>query len=205
MIWKLNLFPGSQPAVTRKHGHGHRIIPCSFPQPAPTLKKGIRRTESLIFTRSPRPAVRPCAARPFRPSSRIHLLPDGRYLLTIRHDNYKDTRKKSYEVFDELPFWGNGQGYTNAKRNRYAVYDLKSGDLTYVDDEWTDCSQYSVFGNLLLYKAYPWKQSVMGIRPGVYLYDLATGEKVTLIDPDSMRTGVVSLLDEKNCDHRGNR
>ena len=127
----------------------------------------------------------------------IHLLPDGRYLLTIRHDNYKDTRKKSYEVFDELPFWGNGQGYTNAKRNRYAVYDLKSGDLTYVDDEWTNCSQYSVFGNLLLYKAYPWKQSVMGIRPGVYLYDLATGEKVTLIDPDSMRTGVVSLLDEK--------
>ena len=127
----------------------------------------------------------------------IHLLPDGRYLLTIRHDNYKDTRKKSYEVFDELPFWGNGQGYTNAKRNRYAVYDLKSGDLTYVDNEWTDCSQYSVFGNLLLYKAYPWKQSVMGIRPGVYLYDLATGEKVTLIDPDSMRTGVVSLLDEK--------
>ena len=127
----------------------------------------------------------------------IHLLPDGRYLLTIRHDNYKDTRKKSYEVFDELPFWGNGQGYTNAKRNRYAVYDLKSGDLTYVDDEWTDCSQYSVFGNLLLYKAYPWKQSVMGIRPGVYLYDLATGEKVTLIDPDSMRTGAVSLLDEK--------
>ena len=127
----------------------------------------------------------------------IHLLPDGRYLLTIRHDNYKDMRKKSYEVFDELPFWGNGQGYTNAKRNRYAVYDLKSGDLTYVDDEWTDCSQYSVFGNLLLYKAYPWKQRVMGIRPGVYLYDLATGEKVTLIDPDSMRTGVVSLLDEK--------
>lgn len=127
----------------------------------------------------------------------IHLLPDGRYLLTIRHDNYKDTRKKSYEVFDELPFWGNGQGYTNAKRNRYAVYDLKSGDLTYVDDEWTDCSQYSVFGNLLLYKAYPWKQSVMGIRPGVYLYDLATGEKVTLIDPDSILTGVVSLLDEK--------
>lgn len=100
-------------------------------------------------------------------------------------------------MFDELPFWGNGQGYTNAKRNRYAVYDLKSGDLTYVDDEWTDCSQYSVFGNLLLYKAYPWKQSVMGIRPGVYLYDLATGEKVTLIEPDSIRTGVVSLLDEK--------
>lgn len=105
--------------------------------------------------------------------------------------------EKDYEVFDELPFWGNGQGYTNAKRNRYAIYDMGSGNLTYVADEWTDCSQYSVLGNLLLYKAYPWKQSVMGIRPGVYLYNLSTGETKTLIAPDSMRTGVVSLLDEK--------
>lgn len=105
--------------------------------------------------------------------------------------------EKDYEVFDELPFWGNGQGYTNAKRNRYAIYDMGSGKLTYVADDWTDCSQYSVLGNLLLYKAYPWKQSVMGIRPGVYLYNLSTGETKTLIAPDSMRTGVVSLLDEK--------
>ena len=37
----------------------------------------------------------------------------------------------------------------------------------------------------------------MGIRPGVYLYNLSTGETKTLIAPDSMRTGVVSLLDEK--------
>ena len=74
---------------------------------------------------------------------------------------------------------------------------MGSGKLTYVADEWTDCSQYSVLGNLLLYKAYPWKQSVMGIRPGVYLYNLSTGETKTLIAPDSMRTGVVSLLDEK--------
>ena len=74
---------------------------------------------------------------------------------------------------------------------------MGSGNLTYVADEWTDCSQYSVLGNLLLYKAYPWKQSVMGIRPGVYLYNLSTGETKTLIAPDSMRTGVVSLLDEK--------
>ena len=92
---------------------------------------------------------------------------------------YRDTRRNSYEVFDELPFWGNGQGYTNAKRNRYAIYDMGSGKLTYVADDWTDCSQYSVLGNLLLYKAYPWKQGVMGIRPGVYLYNLSTGETKT--------------------------
>ena len=161
------------------------------------LKKEKENGTSFLYEISPSGGEAQCITSIPATVTGIRLLPDGRYLLTIRHDNYRDTRKKSYEVFDELPFWGNGQGYTNAKRNRYAIYDMGSGKLTYVADDWTDCSQYSVLGNLLLYKAYPWKQGVMGIRPGVYLYNLSTGETKTLIAPDSMRTGVVSLLDEK--------
>ena len=68
-------------------------------------------------------------------------LPDGRFLMTASQDNHKDTRKKSYEVFDELPFWGNGLGYTNAKRNRFAVYNRENGELSYVACDWTDCTQ----------------------------------------------------------------
>ena len=77
----------------------------------------------------------------------VKALPDGRFLLTINQDNYKETRKKSYEVFDELPFWGNGLGYTNAKRNRLAVYDRETENLTYIADDWTDCMESSVFGD----------------------------------------------------------
>ena len=126
----------------------------------------------------------------------IKALPDGRFLLTVNQDNYKETRKKSYEVFDELPFWGNGLGYTNAKRNRFAVYDRASGGLTYIADDWTECIQSSVCGDLLLYKAYPWKQSVRGLDAGIYLYNLKTGETETMLEPETMHTGSIELLNE---------
>lgn len=127
----------------------------------------------------------------------IKTLPDGRYLITALHDNLKDVRKKSYEIIDELPFWGNGLGFTNAKRNRYFVYDAETGEKTFIADEWTDCIQCSVYGDLLLYKAYPWKQGVHGMDAGVYLYNLKTGETQTMIAPDTERTGTIELLNEK--------
>lgn len=126
----------------------------------------------------------------------VKVLPDGCFLLTINQDNYKDTRKKSYEVFDELPFWGNGLGYTNAKRNRLAVYNRETENLTYLADDWTDCMEFSVFGDLLLYKAYPWKQSVRSLNAGIYLYNLKTGETQTMLEPETMYTGAIELLNE---------
>lgn len=126
----------------------------------------------------------------------VSLLPNGRFLLTIRHDNYADSRKTTYEVIDELPFLNDDFGFTNAVRDRYAVFDRKSGELTYLADEWTECIQFSVLGNQLLYKAYPWKQSVRGLNPGIYLYNLNTGETKTLLEPEAMRTEAMELISE---------
>lgn len=124
----------------------------------------------------------------------LHTLPDGRLLLTIVYDNYKETRKKSYEVFDELPFWGNGLGYTNAKRNRYAIYERETGSLEWIADSWTDCIRFSALGDLLLYQAYPFHDSVRGLKPGLYLYNLKTKETKTFLEPETMRTGTIELL-----------
>jgi len=110
------------------------------------LKKEKENGTSFFYEISPSGGEASCRASVPASVTGIRLLPDGRYLLTIRHDNYKDTREKSYEVFDELPFWGNGQGYTNAKRNRYAVYDMGSDKLTYVADEWTPWKPPSLQG-----------------------------------------------------------
>ena len=109
----------------------------------------------------------------------IKTLPNGKYLLTVNQDNYKDTRKKSYEVFDELPFTGNGLGYTNAIRNRLAIYDSASGELNYIVCDWTDCMEVSILGDLIMYKAFPWKQAVRGLYAGIYLYNMKTGETTT--------------------------
>ena len=129
--------------------------------------------------------------------SSIQALPDHRFLVMINYDNYKETRKSTYEVIDELPFWSNGHGFTNARRNRLAIFDRESGQLTWVADSWTDCMEYSLFGDLLLYRAYPFKQSVRGPKPGIYLYNMKTGETKTMLEPETRRTGAIELLNEQ--------
>ena len=126
----------------------------------------------------------------------IKTLPGGQFLLTVNQDNHKETRKSSYEVFDELPFWGNGLGYTNAKRNRFAIYDRESAALTYLADDWTECVRSSALGDLILYSAYPWKQGVRGLNEGLYLYNRKTGETKTLLAPDTIHTGAFELLND---------
>ncbi|WP_246565512.1 S9 family peptidase [Tissierella carlieri] len=45
---------------------------------------------------------------------------------------------KDYEVLDEIPFWFNGGGFTNKKRNRLYLYNLEDKELTPITDEFTD-------------------------------------------------------------------
>ena len=168
------------------------------------LKKEKENGTSFLYEISPSGGEAQCITSIPATVTGIRLLPDGRYLLTIRHDNYRDTRKKSYEVFDELPFWGNGQGYTNAKRNRYAIYDMGSGKLTYVADEWTDCSQYSVLGNLLLYKAYPVETECHG-NPSGALSLLPLHRRDKNLDRAGFHAHRSCLpLRRKDCTHCGN-
>lgn len=45
---------------------------------------------------------------------------------------------KDYEVLDEIPFWSNGVGFTNKKRNRLYIYNLNDKKAIPVTDEFTD-------------------------------------------------------------------
>ncbi|HNW47523.1 MAG TPA: S9 family peptidase [Thermotogota bacterium] len=40
-----------------------------------------------------------------------------------------------YEVLDEIPFWSNGEGFTNKKRTRLYLYDVKTKDLSPITGE----------------------------------------------------------------------
>lgn len=127
----------------------------------------------------------------------IEELSDGRYLVTIAQDNHKEIRKSSYEIIDELPFWGNGLGMTNAKRNRLAIFDITDNSLEFLADDWTHCGAYSLFDDKILYKAYPWKASVRGLNFGIYLYNYKTESTKTILEPDTMPTGAMELLGER--------
>lgn len=45
--------------------------------------------------------------------------------------------EKDYEVIDEIPFWGNGRGFTNKVRNRLYIYNSKDNSINEITDKYT--------------------------------------------------------------------
>lgn len=50
----------------------------------------------------------------------------------------KMEEEKDYEVLDEIPFWSNGVGFTNKKRDRLYIYNIKDKKSTPITDEFTN-------------------------------------------------------------------
>ncbi|NNG66301.1 alpha/beta hydrolase family protein [Caldanaerobacter subterraneus] len=85
--------------------------------------------------------------------------------------------EKDYEVFDEIPFWANGEGVINKDRGRLYVYKLSDNKLQPITDEYTDV--YSLKLNkdktkaVFIGKSYKDK---MPLTSDVYIYDVKSGE-----------------------------
>ncbi|HIT31476.1 MAG TPA: S9 family peptidase [Candidatus Enterenecus stercoripullorum] len=138
-------------------------------------------------------------------------LEDGRFVVSAIHDlNYpeldglsgeerakalKNYLHPSAEVFDELPFWGNGMGYTSGKRSRLYLYDRERDKLTPITKPGWDASLSHAALGKLVFRGGPWK----GVAPfydGLYVYDLSTKKTTRIIKPGRMKTGPAVLLDE---------
>ncbi len=53
------------------------------------------------------------------------------FLLDLKGDS-------DFQVLDEIPFWGNGQGFTNKIRNALYIYNIEEDRLTKATDDFTD-------------------------------------------------------------------
>ena len=56
-------------------------------------------------------------------------------------------KEKDYEVFDEIPFWGNGRGVTNKLRRALFVYDTADGSCKRVTDSLFQTDSFEVIGD----------------------------------------------------------
>ncbi len=56
----------------------------------------------------------------------------------------KIKEEKDYEVIDEIPFWQNGKGYSNKKRNRLYIFDKKSKTVKPITDEYTNVEKFKL-------------------------------------------------------------
>ena len=52
--------------------------------------------------------------------------------------------QKDYEVLEEIPFWSNGDGFTNRKRNRLYIYHVASGQVQAITDEYTNVELFNL-------------------------------------------------------------
>ncbi|MBQ9966241.1 MAG: S9 family peptidase [Clostridia bacterium] len=136
---------------------------------------------------------------------------EGKYMLTSVYDNrypnledkneaekaqaLESYTKPAYEVFEELPFWGNGQGVIDGKRTRLYIYDSVKDEIKAITGEWFQVDSATLAHGKIVIKGGEWhgKRYVMA---GIYVYDLKSKRMKEILKPDKMRTGAVGLFDE---------
>lgn len=116
---------------------------------------------------------------------------DGVYAVTARISlaEPKDERPDhaqigvDFEVFDELPFWFNGEGVTNKTRDIVQLFDSKTGELKDVTDRDFKAGGVAVSPDCkkLAYTGYVLNNGLYNRESGLWLYDLESGETKTLI------------------------
>lgn len=98
------------------------------------------------------------------------------------------TEKKEmsdYEVLNELPFYGNGAGYTNKKRNVLFLYDETTKEITRMSDVYCNVNSYvySEEHNAIYYTGEAYTQKPL-YKDGIYKYDRVNKQTDMLLKPE---------------------
>ena len=154
----------------------------------------------------------PLCALPVSKGSAPRILPDGRWLVSSKVDlNRPDfaamdekARKAAleeyenprYRLFEEVPWWSNGNGDVSRRRDSLFVCDPAAGTAQKVTDDYFEVGAVdSAFGRVV-YTGTKF-DAIMPVYNGLYALDTATGESRVLIEPGSYRIGQPKLMDEK--------
>ncbi|WP_373079064.1 alpha/beta hydrolase family protein [Fusobacterium varium] len=127
----------------------------------------------------------------------IKMVDKDNFVLTAKYDNYginlneltgeerskavaKLKEEKDYEVLDEIPFWSNGGGFTNQKRNRLYLYNRVSNEVTPLTCEHTVVTYFSYKDGKVLYVGNVF-EGKLEQREGIFCYDIASKTTETLL------------------------
>ena len=93
-------------------------------------------------------------------------------------------------VFDELPFWFNGRGVINKQRSVLKIYDEASKEFTQLTPQYMNVGgmQLSPDKKRIAYSGSEFKD-VQPRASGVYMYDIVSGETVTIVPQDELGAG----------------
>lgn len=97
----------------------------------------------------------------------------------------KAKEEKDIQVIDELPWWSNGTGFTNKRRTRLYVYNIKTKEVNPITGTLFQMNGFrlSPCMNYILYFGSEFL-NVTERMTGLYLYSLATGENKVILKPN---------------------
>lgn len=101
---------------------------------------------------------------------------------------------KDYEVLDEIPFWSNGEGFTNKKRNRLYLFDKGTNNINPISRQFENVTLSGIKDGKALYFSENFTNK-KELTTGLFMYDLYTNENVTLVDEDEYSIHFAEFVD----------
>ncbi len=100
-------------------------------------------------------------------------------------------------VFEDYPYFGDGQGDISARRTGLWLYDRSDGSLRPLTPPEFSVSQYDYRNGTLLYSGTAYRSEAKPLCEGVYVQELETGRVRCVVEPGSCLTGPLALLDDR--------
>lgn len=92
----------------------------------------------------------------------------------------KQERERDYKVLEEIPFWFNGKGFIDKKRNRLMIVEPGTGAITPVSEPLMQVEQFALDGSRMVYAGQTYSDKAPRTS-WLRLYDAATGEDRELL------------------------
>ncbi len=132
--------------------------------------------------------------------SDIKKIAEEKFLITATYDHYginlhshkgEDKSKaidmikenKDYEVLDEIPFWSNGTGFTNKKRDRLYLFDKGTKDIVPISKQFENITLCSVKEGKALYVSQNYTNK-LELTNELYIYNLYSSQAKCIVEDD---------------------
>lgn len=100
-------------------------------------------------------------------------------------------------VYDEYPFWQDGQEDTNGRRMGLWLYDQRDGSLRLLTPPDFDVSKWEYHGGRLVYSGAAYGREARPLSDGVYLMELDTGRTRCVMEPGTYAVDTLTMLYDK--------
>ncbi|MDR1834900.1 MAG: S9 family peptidase [Fusobacteriaceae bacterium] len=102
---------------------------------------------------------------------------------------------KDYEVLDEIPFWSNGEGFTNQKRKRLYIWRKGEGTLTPVSGENFYVRYWTCVEGKILYVGCEFHGKLQQTS-GIFRYDVESQKETVLLEDKDYMVEFAEFLGE---------